>query len=80
MLLGVGVMLDRVRADRILHEALATGADPLHLQLVFNLHATTATRYAATARRILSDQAESDEPASITEPPPGSIRPSFRRP
>jgi hypothetical protein len=48
------VTLDRVRADRILHEALATGADPLRLQLVFNLDATTATRYAATASRILT--------------------------
>ncbi len=46
--------LDRVRADQILHEALATGADPLRLQLVFNLDATTATRYAATASRILT--------------------------
>jgi hypothetical protein len=53
-LAGIAVALDRVRADRILHEALAAVAAPLHLLLVFNLDATTATRYAATTRRILT--------------------------
>jgi hypothetical protein len=41
-----GSSIDRIRADRILHEALTAGPDPLHLSLVFNIsHATTtATR------------------------------------
>ena len=30
-----GISLEHIRRDRILHEALATGADPLHLALVF---------------------------------------------
>jgi hypothetical protein len=44
-----GVDLDRIRKDRILHEALTAGPDPLHLALVFNLSHTTASRYATIA-------------------------------
>lgn len=54
--LGVGV--DRIRSDRILHEALTTGADPLHLSLVFNLSLSTTSRYADMAQRLLDDQLE----------------------
>ena len=41
------------RADRILHEALAVGPDPLHLSLVFNLSHTTASRYARLVEQFL---------------------------
>jgi hypothetical protein len=37
-----GISLERLRRDRILHEALATSADPLHLSLVFNIDHTNA--------------------------------------
>ncbi|MCQ6246136.1 hypothetical protein [Streptomyces malaysiensis] len=40
------VGLDRLRQDRILEEALASGADPLHLAHVFSLGAKTSLRYA----------------------------------
>ncbi|MET7727315.1 TetR family transcriptional regulator [Streptomyces mirabilis] len=42
-LLHQGVHLERIRGDRVLHEALTVGADPLHLGLVFNLFHTTAS-------------------------------------
>lgn len=54
-----GISLERIRIDRCLHEALATGADALHLVVLFNLHPTTAARYAACARRILHDVTDS---------------------
>lgn len=50
-----GVSLERIRIDRCLHEALANGADPLHLATLFGLHPSTAVRYAIGARRILDD-------------------------
>jgi integrase len=50
-----GVDLDRIRRDRILHEALTAGPDPLHLALVFNLSHSTASRYAAIAQHLLDD-------------------------
>src|SRR5262249_53712224 len=53
-----GISLDRIRRDRILHEALATGADPLHLSLVFNIDHTTAMAYANAARNLLGSPAE----------------------
>jgi hypothetical protein len=64
--------------------ALAAGTDPLRVQPVFKLDATTATRCAATARRILTTRTETTQPATITplQPPnrttTGSIRPGFR--
>jgi site-specific recombinase XerD len=53
-----GVDLDPIRGDRILHEALTAGPDPLHLALVFNLSHTTASRYADIAQHLLDDQLE----------------------
>jgi hypothetical protein len=53
-----GVDIDRIRRDRILHEALTVGPDPLHLALVFNLSHTTASRYATIAEDLLADQLE----------------------
>ncbi len=61
-LLPAGAGLDRIRSDRVLHEALSVGPDPLHLSLVFNIGHTTAGRYAAFAQALLDDQLEpSDE-------------------
>ncbi len=57
-----GISLERIRIDRRLHEALATGADALRLAVPFNLHPTTAARYAACARRILSDEIDETLP------------------
>jgi len=57
-LLPAGVNIDHIRKDRVLHEALTVGADPLHLALVFNLAHTTAGRYAKSAQALLDDQLE----------------------
>ena len=53
-----GISLEQIRRDRILQEALATGADPLHLALVFNIDHTNAMAYASAARNLLSSPAE----------------------
>jgi hypothetical protein len=53
-----GISLEHIRRDRILAEALATGADPLHLALVFNIDHTAAMAYANTARNLLTSSAE----------------------
>ncbi|HWG64078.1 MAG TPA: hypothetical protein VG253_20510 [Streptosporangiaceae bacterium] len=53
-----GISLEYIRRDRILQEALATGADPLHLALVFNIDHTNAMAYANAARNLLSSPAE----------------------
>jgi hypothetical protein len=53
-----GISLERIRRDRILHEALAAGADPVHLALVFNIDHTNALAYANAARSLLSSPAE----------------------
>lgn len=49
------VDLARIRADRILTEALAVGPDPLHLTLMFNLSHTAASRYSMIAGALLDD-------------------------
>lgn len=53
-----GFSIDRIRADRILHEALDAGPDPLRLSLVFNISHTTATRYTTVAEHLLSNELE----------------------
>jgi hypothetical protein len=53
-----GFSIDQIRADRILHEALTAGPDPLRLSLVFTLDHATASRYAAVAEHLLSDELE----------------------
>lgn len=50
--------VDRIRQDRILHEALTAGPDPLHLSLVFGISHNTAMRYATVAEHLLSDELE----------------------
>jgi hypothetical protein len=61
-----GISLEHIRRDRILQEALATGADSLHLTLVFNIDHTNAVAYADAARNLLSGPAE-----QALLPPPG---------
>jgi len=53
-----GFSIDRIRADRIRHEALTAGPDPLHLSLVFNLDHATALRYTIVAEHLLSNELE----------------------
>ena len=50
-----GIQPERIRGDRILHEALAVGPDPLHLSLVFNLSHSAATRCTNIATALLDD-------------------------
>ena len=53
-----GFSIDQIHADRILHEALTAGPDPLHLSLVFNLDHATALRYTTVAEQVLGDELE----------------------
>jgi hypothetical protein len=53
VLRGLPATLERLRIDRQLEEALTHRADPLHLAVVFDLDASTAIRYAASARQLL---------------------------
>jgi site-specific recombinase XerD len=54
------VTLERLRIDRQLEEALTHRADPLHLTAVFDIHESTAIRYAASARQLLERPYETD--------------------
>lgn len=56
--------IERLRINRQLDEALACGADPLHLAAVFNLHSSTAIRYATSARQLLQRPHETEPPTS----------------
>lgn len=53
---SLGVTIDRIRQDRILHEALTASADPLHLSLMFNLSVSTTSRCAEIAQHLLDDE------------------------
>lgn len=53
-----GFTIERIRADRILDEALTAGPDPLRLSLVFGISHNTARRYTTVAERLLSDELE----------------------
>lgn len=48
--------LDRLRQDRILEEALSSGADPLHLAHVFSLGAKTSLRYTTAVALSAAEQ------------------------
>lgn len=50
-----GVSIERIRRDRVLHEALTARADPLHLALVFGLSHTTASKYTLIACDLLAE-------------------------
>jgi integrase len=68
-----GISIERIRRDRVLHEALTARADPLHLALVFNLSHTTASRYTLIAGDLLADQPAEAAGKSLR---PGLPRPS----
>ena len=53
-----GCSVDRIRADRILHQAVTAGPDPLRLTLDFGISHNTAARYATVAEHLLSDELE----------------------
>jgi integrase len=65
---GQAATLERLRRDRILEEALACGADPLHLSSVFGFDTKTAIHYANSARALLTTAAEEQDPAHSDEP------------
>jgi integrase len=68
-----GVSVERIRRDRILHEALTGRPDPLHLTLMFGISDRPASQYARIARDILTEPpgpGEGEEPASC----PGQLR------
>jgi site-specific recombinase XerD len=50
-----GVSIERIRRDRVLHEALTARADPLHLTLVFGISQTAASNYTLIACDILAE-------------------------
>ena len=57
-LLRHGVQLELIRGDRVLQEALASGADPWQLVEAFNLSSATAVAYADIARSLLEGAIE----------------------
>lgn len=52
---GLPGTLERLRIDRQLEEAVATGADPLHLAAVFGISEGTAIRWATNARELIGE-------------------------
>lgn len=58
------VPLERLRADRVLHEAVAVDADPLHLAQAFTLSAQTAIDYSEIARDLLARPVEDHTPGA----------------
>jgi hypothetical protein len=69
---GHAATIEALRADRQLEEALATGADPLHLAATFGLDPSTAVRYASSARQLLQTAAGQQNPAGVhPNPRPG---------
>ena len=66
---GHTATVEALRADRQLEEAMATGADPLHLAATFGLDPGTAVRYASSARQLLQTAAEQQDPAGFPANP-----------
>ena len=77
---GHAATIEALRVDRQLEEALATGADPLHLAATFGLDPGTAVRYASSARQLLRTAAEQQDPARspLGSPEPSGLRTSSR--
>ena len=65
---GQAAILERLRVDGQLEEAVAHRPDPLHLAAVFGLDRKTAIRYAENARQLLITAAEEHAPVSSGEP------------
>lgn len=55
------VPLEHLRADRVLHEAVAVDADPLHLAQAFNLCTQTAIDYSEIARNLAARPVEDQQ-------------------
>jgi hypothetical protein len=72
-LLPPGITIERIRTDRILHEAVTSGGDPLHLALVFNLAHTTAGHYAGFAKALLDDQCDIPKIGQDPAPQPAEL-------
>ncbi len=66
---GHAATIEALRVDRQLDEAMATGADPLHLAATFGLDPGTAVRYASSARQLLHATAEQQDPAGFPANP-----------
>jgi hypothetical protein len=66
---GHAATIEALRVDRQLEEALATGADPLHLAVTFGIDPGTAVRYASSARQLLQTAAEQQDHAQSTANP-----------
>lgn len=60
----LGIELEHIRGDRILQEALATNADPLHLTIAFGLSEKAAVSYTVLARNLMQHpiEATNDHP------------------
>ncbi|MBE1580502.1 hypothetical protein ACFORH_38995 [Amycolatopsis roodepoortensis] len=61
------IPLERLRADRILSEALAVDADPLHLAAAFGLSMQTAIDYSEIARTLASRPIEQPDAPSTPD-------------
>jgi hypothetical protein len=66
---GHTATIEVLLVDRQLEEALATGADPLHLASTFGLDPGIAVRYASSARQLLRAAAERHNPAGFPANP-----------
>ncbi len=64
---GLPATIERLRIDRQLEEAMASGADPLHVALVFGISESSAVRYAENARHLLERPHETH--AASSSPP-----------
>ena len=56
-----GVSVERIRRDRILHEALTGRPDPLHLTLMFGISDRPASQYARIACDLLAEPPGQEE-------------------
>jgi hypothetical protein len=56
-----GGSVERIRRDRILHEALAGRPDPLHLSLTFGISGRPASQYARIAHDLLAEPLSAGE-------------------
>jgi integrase len=50
-----GVSVERIRRDRVLHEALTGRPDPLHLSLMFGISQSAASKYTLIACDLLAE-------------------------
>jgi integrase len=50
-----GISVERIRRDRVLHEALTGRADPLHLTLMFGISQSAASKYTIIACDLLAE-------------------------